>query len=171
MPSLKTQEQSWVIREVLPNELNFIYSTWLNSFRYDSFLGKCCTNSIFFSEYSAVIDHVLSKPTTKISIAHFNETPDVILSYMVHEPSILHYMFTKEIYRNNKIAKSLFEAAFKIHEHNLVNYSAPILFTHRTFTAEPFIEKYKASLVYNPFKLYERLSSISKKQTILEKLV
>lgn len=148
---------SWIIREAKPDELNFIYSTWLNSYRYDSFIGKACTNSIFFSEYAAVIDSILQKPETCTLVAYFEESPSIILSYLVYEPLALHYLFTKEMYRNNGIATDLLFHAFPS-----CLQGDSIEFSHRTFTSEPILEKYKKHLRFNPFKLYERLKSEGK---------
>lgn len=143
-------ELPWIIREAEPSELNFIYATWLNNYRYDSFLGMACKNSVFFSEYPSVIDHILSKPFTKILIACFPDTASVILSYLVYEPNTLHYLFTKEIYRHQGIARSLIERAFQ--------GRTAVSLSHRTLMSEPVLQKYRDKFIYNPFQLFERVS-------------
>lgn len=150
MPDKKIDENAWSIREAFPNELSFIYSTWLNSYRYDSFIGKACRNTVFFSEYPTVLDEILDK--AKVLVASFPDSPNVILSYLVYEPNILHYLFTKEVYRKNGIAMSLVVSAFG----DLLKHG--IYFSHRTFTAEPILQKYESYLNFNPFKLYKQIS-------------
>jgi GNAT superfamily N-acetyltransferase len=161
-----TQTQTWTIRPALPDELNLLYATWSNSFRGDSSVGKSCTTTIFFAEYFKVIDHILEKPTTKVIVACFPDTPNVVLGYMVYEPGTLHYCFTKEIYRNAGIAKSLFEHAFD----HFRTQGGPIYHSHQTFTAMPIIQKYQRFLTHDPFRLYEKAQPESKKDEILEEL-
>lgn len=138
---------SWNVRQANAEELNFIYASWLNNYRYDSFLGKSCTNTTFFTEYASIIDFILHQPLTKILIAYFEDSPSVILSYMVYEPKILHYLFTKEIYRKQGIAKDLFLRAFP----------GAIDFTHRTLSSEPILQKHRHLFNFNPFKLYKNI--------------
>lgn len=140
-------QNPWIIREALPNELNLIYATWLNSFQGDSQIGFSCSKTTFFNEYPGIIDQILARPLTKIIVASFPDSPEVILSYLVFEPKILHYTFTKEIYRKSGIAKSLYHSAF---------HEEPAQFTHKTSWALPILEKYEKFLSYNPFKLYQK---------------
>lgn len=136
---------SWLIREAKPDELNFVYATWLNSYYADSYLGKSCRKTIFYQEYPSIIDAILNRPLTKIIIA---ELESVILSYLVFEPKILHYLFTKEIYRKQGVAKSLYKKAF--------DDKAPLAFTHTTREGESFLTS-RPELTFNPFKLYQQL--------------
>lgn len=149
-------DHPWVIREAKAEDLNFIYATWLNHYRYYSSLGKSCRNSVFFAEYPKVIDELLERPSTKVLVACFPETKDVVLSYMVFEPLILHYVFTKEIYRKHGIARTLFNQAFP--------YANTIQFTHRTLESEPLLQKYGNQLVFNPFHLYQQMNSPQKER-------
>lgn len=137
---------SWTIRLAEPNELDFIYATWLNNFRNDSTIGKSCRKSVFFSEYPYVLDQLLDRPLTKVIVAASKENPELILAYLVYELDQLHYCFTKEIYRGLGIMKSLFEKAFEKRER--------VQITHRTYTIEPLLEKHKNLFHFNPFKLY-----------------
>lgn len=153
---------AWIIRDALPNELNFIYATWLNSYKHDSALGKSCTNTTFFAEYPSIIDKILSQPKTKISIACFPDTPNIILSYLIYEaPNLLHYLFTKEIYRKNGIAHHLFEDAFSFPDPSVIA-------THRTQQGESFLQRLKVT--YNPFKLFHRIPEFTPKEKLKETL-
>ena len=144
-------QNDWLIREALPDELSFIYATWLNSFQSDSFIGNACRKTIFFQEYPKILDQILSRLSAKVLVAYFSESPTVILSYLVYEGQILHYLFTKEVYRKHGIAESLVLEAFS----SYFQADNPVYFSHRTFTSEPILEKHKSYLTYNPFKLYK----------------
>lgn len=150
MPDLK---DDWVIRPAEANELNFIYATWLNSHRDDSTVGLGCRKSVFFSEYPRIIDEILNRSQTKVSIACSKEMNSLILAYLVYEGPVLHYLFTKEIYRKCGIATDLFIKAFG-GTAGLI--AGPIEFTHRTLSVEPILQKYRDHLNFNPFKLYKQ---------------
>lgn len=151
MPLKTTIKNDWLIREAEADELSFIYATWLNSFQSNSFLAQACRKTIFFNEYPRILDTILAKPLTKVLVAFFPDSPTVILSYLVYEPMLLHYAYTKEVYRKHGVAESLVLEAFSTPLKN----NQFISFTHRTFNAEPILEKYQALLIYNPFKLYD----------------
>lgn len=138
---------AYKIRPATGKDLSFIYDTWLNSFRYDSPLGKSCKNSIFFNEYKLVIDRVLSEAETLV--AHTPEDENLILAYLVHEaPRLLHYAFCKDAFRRLGITKALFLEAFK-------NESLKIEFTHRTGFVSEFLRE-KENFTHNPFHLFTR---------------
>lgn len=147
MPYEKSVDCEWLIREALPEELNFIYATWLNSYQKDSIIGQSLKKTTFFLNYPEIIDEILNGPLTKVLVAYFAETPTLILAYLVFEPHLLHYVFTKELYRKSGIARSLFLKAFD---------GKPVEFSHLTFHAEPIVYGYQHRLSFNPFKLYKR---------------
>lgn len=132
----------WILREPKKTDIPFIYQTWLNSFRYDSW-SKATAKSVFFDHYKLVIDEILSN--SKTLIACLPEDEDIILGYLVYESQIIHYIFVKNDFRKYGIAA------------NLVNHSMdleqPITITHRTKTALPILNN--KNWIFNPFKLYK----------------
>jgi hypothetical protein len=138
---------NWTIRRAHGDDLAFIYSTWVNSFRYDSSLGKSCRNSIFFPEYNRIVDHILISPETKVLVAvHKIEDNDIIIGYLVYEGPHFHYAFTKEAFRKFGVCKALFTHA---------KGTDTSSFTHKTFSLDPILKKY-SELVYNPFPLFKQ---------------
>lgn len=134
-----------LIRPAEPGDMSFIYATWMNSYRYYSPLGKSCRNDIFFENYERVIDHLLLNKSKAI-IAHIEEAPDVILSYMVFEPpNILHYTFTKGAFLRLGLARALFQHAFG---------SAHVEYTHKTFNSNLITDGKDNRLTFNPFHIY-----------------
>ena len=127
------------IRQPTPIDVNFIYATWLRSYRYGSAFGRSIQNSVFFPSYNRRIDRILLNSTTLI--ACLDEDPKVIVGYLIHDDEAIHYAFTKEVFRELGIFKKLLAAMPK-----------PLsVCTHETFIAEPIIQKY--NIVYNPFIL------------------
>ena len=139
----QSKESDWIIR--LPNEddISFIYSTWLNSYRYDSSLGKTCRNSVFFRAYTKVIDRLLADPNTIIHIAALPYSQNIALGYSITEKNLIHFVFVKESFRKFGIAKDLLK-----HLDNKL-----IVFSHRTKTVEPIIKQHD-DWIYDPFVLY-----------------
>ena len=137
----------WLIRYHTEDDLSFIYSTWTHSYRYGSALGKSCRNSVFFKEYHQVINWILSDQTTYVFVAALTETPEVILGYIACDPQVIHYLFTKEAFRNLGVAKSLIEAA-----------GSPMIYTHKTFCLNDILTHHGDEFIYNPFILFKKVS-------------
>lgn len=93
------------IRPGNADDKNFIYATWLRSLYYGSQMRKI-EQGAFFKAYPAVLDLLLKKPAT-VLVACLNEDPNVILGYAILEPEVLHWVYVKEAWRKQGIAKSL----------------------------------------------------------------
>jgi hypothetical protein len=130
------------IRKANPDDIAYIYATWLNSYRQDSAIGKSCRTSIFFENYRLVIDSILADKNTQVLIACHSEIPSVIYGYICFTKRSLHYAFTKEAFRELGIAKALVDKSdqqFKQH-------------THKTLMSE----KINHGITHNPFVLYKQ---------------
>lgn len=132
----------WNIREASPNDVEFIYATWLNSYHYDSWT-KHTQKSIFFNNYKKVIDHILLDAKTLVA-CDINDT-NVIYGYLVYDEN-LHYLYVKESFREFGIAKSLVAKAFKDQSFQC---------THKTRKSVPILRK-KPNIIYNPFILFKK---------------
>ncbi len=137
----------WQIREALPNDIAFIYATWLNSYRADSHYRKTCTKYIFFKEYPKVIDHILNRARTLV--ACLKDDSNVIIGYLTYEdPRAAHYAFTKEGFRQMGVLSSLWNHAFGKED------PKGILTSHKTRCIETTLEHY--GVTHNPFLLMKR---------------
>jgi hypothetical protein len=96
----------------MPEDISFIYSTWLRSYRTGSGLGLASGKHAYFLTYNQVIDHILDKDRTIIMVAAKPDEPDVIWGYMIAEPRVLHYVFVKQGFRRFGIAKALYQNHF-----------------------------------------------------------
>lgn len=137
---------NWNIRNAEPDDLAFIYQTWLKSYAASSEIGRSVRQSLFFREYRKVIDRLLF--SSGVLIASIHEDDKVILGYLVFEPKVLHYCFIKEAFRFSGIAKSLVEKA--------MGKEIAHMYTHHTRQLNPIVEKYEL-LTYNPFLLFKEL--------------
>ena len=108
-----TEPKQWIIRPAGPKDISFVYATWLRSYRTGSGLGLIAGKHAYFTLYQHIIDFILQKDTTTVSVAALEANPSVVLGYAVTEPKILHYVFVKEAFRRFGIAKDLYRSAFE----------------------------------------------------------
>ncbi len=137
-------DHNWTIRDAVGDDLPFIYSTWGKSYRYDSPLGKSCKNSIFFPFFNQVMDWVLEQPDTKVIVAVDPAHSNVIYGYVIYQPGVLHYAFTKEAFQRWGIATSLIKHA-----------DMPQVYTLKTFMSKPIMGKHP-EMDFNPFLLFKQ---------------
>jgi len=137
--------QDFDIRKPRPDDLNFIHATFLKSVHKESKLGKSVTTTKFFLEFAKVIDYILDR--SEIIIACDQEDPNVIFSYLIYEPGIVHYIFTKLAFRRLYIARDLILHAFP--EAQSFQYSIKTLSSERATKNYP-------NLTYNPFLLMKQ---------------
>lgn len=97
-------------RHVTPNDIPYIVCTWRDALYYGNDWMRQIPRRIFKECYEKVINHILNKPSTIISIICLRSEPSCILSYMVVEQkenmNILHFTFTSTAWRNMGLAKS-----------------------------------------------------------------
>lgn len=130
-----------MIRDATATDIPFVYSSWLKSYRYDSYMGKYINPGIFKDRYKYVIDHILLK--SHVSIATSSDDPYLIMGYIVFEPGLLHYIFVKDVFEKNGIARILYDFA-----------DQPKICTHKTISAQGLFKK--LDLLYDPFILFKK---------------
>lgn len=140
-------KKQWLIRDAVPGDLAFIYNSWLLSYRDDSILALDTSRTIFFDQYSLVVDNLLE--TSNVLVACKQDEENVIFGYLVYEGKVAHYAFVKEAFRELGIAQSLVAEAFGEGE------LSQLICTHRTQSSKPIFEDHKF-LIYNPFLLYNK---------------
>lgn len=133
------------IRLVNPEDIPFIYSTWLKSFKQDSSTGTSMRKTVFMKDYVKVIDAILQDPNTTVFVACKLDEPNIILGYMVFGPNrVFHYIFVKEAFRLFGIARTLFKS-------NQVDGES--FCTHQTRTAAQIIRNY--NITHNQLLLFK----------------
>lgn len=133
------------IRDPKPQDLNFITSTFLKSMKKESPLGRQCSVRVFYKEFTEVIDYILS--VSKTLVACTLQDDDVILGYLIFEPHVIHYCFTKHAFRGLGIAKGLISHALP--------ESKILTFSQNTNSAKRITENHE-EMIFNPFTLYKR---------------
>jgi hypothetical protein len=80
------------IRPVAESDMPFIYSTWLRGLYYGSDYWGAMQKDKFFKMYQQILQHILGKATTSVTVACDDQDPDVILGYLVREDSVVHWV-------------------------------------------------------------------------------
>ena len=126
-----------MIRDLRPDDLNFILATWLRGLYYGCAWFSQIPKDIFMSNYRPVIEAILLNGTTRV--ACLKDDQDVILGYSVcgREDSVLHWTFVKSSWRGIGVARSLIPPSVKI-------------VTHLTKIGSGFLRSHPA-IVFNPF--------------------
>lgn len=138
-----TDAPKWIFRNALPDDISFIYSTWLKSYRTGSGLGLASGKHAYFLLYNSIIDQILKRDGVIPTIAADPGEPQVIYGYLVAEPGVVHYIYVKEAFRKFGIASDLYKRCGK-----------PKIITHRTREITPLLEKY--ALTCNPAFLFQQ---------------
>lgn len=134
------------LRPALPQDINFIYSTWINSYQFGSTLGRGMRKSVFQPSYRRVIDAILASPGTMVWVAAALNDPHTILAYLVLEDKhIIHYAFTKEPFRRLGLQ-------WLLSNNSGMQYRAKT-YTHVTNQVKQWVP---AEWTYNPLMLYKQ---------------
>lgn len=95
------------IRQSNLNDINFVYATWLRSYKDFSPISKYIERQSFFPSYQRILDKLLSRDQIKVMIACDENDSELIFGYVAFEPGIVHFIYVKEPFRKMGIAKKL----------------------------------------------------------------
>jgi GNAT superfamily N-acetyltransferase len=123
---------------------NFIFATWLKSYQVNSPFAKGIPSDVFFKGHHTLLERIFERNPVVILATPPGE-PDVILGYVVAEPSedVIHYVYVKPAVRRYGVAKALVEAT---------GITLQGTYTHKTFVLRqiPGITE----MTFNPYRLY-----------------
>jgi hypothetical protein len=94
------------IRPAKPDDLPFIYATWLKSYRTSQF-AQNIESKIYFSWHHKIIESILTR--SQVVIAHPTGQPNIIVGYLVTEPNVVHYCYVKFQFRKLGVATNLIQ--------------------------------------------------------------
>lgn len=97
------------IRDYVPSDENFVFSSALNGIYYGNTLFAKVKKVIFLNCYRKVIHSALEKPTTRVKIACIKDDPNEIKGYsiLVDNERALMWVFVKKDWRKNGIGRAL----------------------------------------------------------------
>lgn len=105
-------EDIFEVRDARPNDLAFIYATWLRGLRFGCDWWRESEPASYFKNYHDFIEGLLNRPGVHIKVAAMKDDPDTFVSYAVYQDlpngkSTLHWVFTKKAWRNQGMMKRL----------------------------------------------------------------
>lgn len=92
-------------------DLNFVFDTWINSFRKASEFSRKIHRKVYEHDHRRLVQRCLARPTTVIWIAHAKDNEDVIYGYIVVEGGfdreVVHYLYVKGTWQRMGVATFL----------------------------------------------------------------
>ena len=130
-------------RPYVPDDVNFIHSSWGSSY-HDGVNGHHqLTPDEFHAYHRPIRDRVLSNPNSAAIVCHNKSDPDHIIGWiLVEKPARgnyikCHYVYVKSTFGGEGIATELMKMALPIR---------PVLYTHLTLKARRIMkENWKAN--------------------------
>jgi hypothetical protein len=138
----------WQLRPPKPEDLSFIYNSWLKSMR-DGPAFANLTHTVFYKELHDRMEAVLK--TTQVVIACAPGEDDIIYGYGLGEPIgdllAIHYLYVKHSFRAFGIGKALEAELLKIPH-------SEVAFSSWTKGTKSLLKERKYQ--YNPWLLWAR---------------
>jgi L-amino acid N-acyltransferase YncA len=123
--------------------VSFIFNSWLKSYQSSC---KHIAAPVYFEFQHKLIESILKRSTVLVAVNTTDEQQ--IYGYLVCEKiqdvTVLHYAYTKNLYRRTGIQKKLLAAAN-------ISLAEPCFISHKTVVCSKLASN---SLVYNPYLAY-----------------
>lgn len=130
-------------------DLPFIYSTWLKSYRNTDW-AKHMSNDTYYFHHKAICAAILESPTTVTTLICDESDPEQLYGYVVAQviggKPLLHFAYIKYNFRKLGLMKSLIQHLGYFNTSGQVNF---ITHLPRNYTAL----RTKYNLEYNPYLL------------------
>lgn len=135
------------VRLAEAKDFDFIYATWLRSYRFSSQFAKKISNEVYFHWHHLVIDRIKERGGEFLIACPLDE-PGVILGFMctesVQDVKNVHFIYVKKQFRKMGVADALVDAS-------RVDLDK-VRFTHWTTDVDWMIKKFP-KLTYDPYSI------------------
>ncbi len=134
------EDKPYTFRPYLLEDIPFIQNSWGNSY-YPGVNGNTLlTPDEFHKRHRPIRDQILHRPNIAIIVCCAHDDPNLIIGYsIVEKPDcpglILHYVYVKQAFKNEGIAKHLLKTSCN---------DRPVMYTHQTIIINKIVQKYKA---------------------------
>lgn len=144
----------WVIRKLRADDIAYITSTWMNSYRSNNQFPHEMKHRIYSAEHNRIINSILSD--AKVLVACDPVAEDNILGYLVSsgkvmDLDIIHYIYIKAPFQKFGVAKNLIETA---------KTSEKVVYTHKnqkaSWIADKLLKNYD-EVNYNPYLFFKEV--------------
>lgn len=136
------------IRPAIEADYDFIIPTFLKSYYSTSYFAKPLRWHVYEPHQRAVINKLLARPDARILVAHAIGIPELILGWLLYEPTVFHYVYTKLAFHH-------FGVATKLIEHTAIDPNTAY-FSHWTQDISAIAPWKKwPGLTFNPYLAWE----------------
>lgn len=135
------------IRPMVPEDKNFILSTFLRGLYYGDFFFDLIPKQIFMENYKKVGEYLVTNPKFTIKVASLKGDPGVIIGYSITTGAdVIHWVYVRgskledgSTWRGHGIARSLLP-------------KSPKSVSHLSTLGKTLLSKFK-DCVFNPFEI------------------
>jgi len=110
---MSQQNTPIIYRPPTPDDLTFIMSSWLKSYRNSDF-ANFLSNDVYYKSHAIVIQEILDR--SNVAMIVDPQDPNHLYGYIVFEnfkgSFVLHYIYIKYAYRNLGLCKDALQAAY-----------------------------------------------------------
>lgn len=101
----------FAIRPAAPDDMAFVIDAWLEGYWMDGPFSLVMPKSTWWPRWHRVIENILADERTRTVIACLGERPDQLMGFACSRPpDILHWVYVKQAFRGNGIARELLHA-------------------------------------------------------------
>lgn len=131
-------DKAYTFRPYKKEDLNFISSSWGNSYYMGNACFRILTPDEFHAYHRPIRDRFFSRPTATVIVCVSSSDPDLILGWIALEEipyckaRILHYIYIKQAFKEEKIAEGLLM---------FLKTDKPIVYTHLTERATKILKR------------------------------
>jgi len=137
------------------DDLHFVLSSWLQSYR----LSSPCINippHVYFKEQESKIKNLIVD--SQLLIACNKLDPGQIFGWACFQPDVFHYVYVKSTFRKNGIARELFRRSGMPTDKEFFYTHTPYIFYKNTYETEYRQGTFRAERlckngIYNPYLL------------------
>lgn len=129
------------VRGGVEEDFNFIMATFLRGLYYGKSAFSPMLKDTFMKNYNKILVSLLASPNVKVKVVCLKDDSNTVLAYSIlnQDETTLHWVFTRQSWRNIGLAKALVPPSVTTCTH-LTQLGTNIL-------------KVKKSIVFDPFKL------------------
>ncbi len=145
-----------LIRQAQQDDVPFIMSSWLKSFRdKDQGFAEGCPNRIFYACHHRVVEVLL--PRSMVVVACDENDPRTIVAWACYERGdggclVVHYLYVKQPLRRNGVARQLMTTLLAIE-----GEPETVFYTHRTEAVERMRSLPRSRFVFHPYLMFHAL--------------
>lgn len=137
------------IRDFGPDDIPFIFSTWLKCYKHQSYFAKRIRYDTFFEHHHKIVDDILNRESISVKLAVLKDDESLILGYVAFEQdkdTAIHFLFVKQAFRRMGIARALLN--------ELDCDLNGVTFSHWTYDFDHILRKYP-EMQYNPYLAFK----------------